>query len=130
MSRASIVCSPFPRTARKQSKLQISPSEPSEGKLHMEAVVHAQERTNRHSSNFIRQSLKVTSGQTTTTASDSKLRVGNRVVNTGKLMSSLKHVPSSVKATFSRPKPSTVSLISAAPSDNYVIYYVILPKQS
>ncbi|KAF8347517.1 hypothetical protein F5887DRAFT_1072518 [Amanita rubescens] len=116
-SRVSNVYSPLPRTARKQSKLLITPSEPSEGKLLAKAVVHAQERTTRRSSIYndtACRNLKIPLSRTTT--SESKLqRVGNATVSTEKLASSLERVPFTKEASLVS-KPSPVSPIPAVPS--------------
>ncbi|KAF8335639.1 hypothetical protein F5887DRAFT_921045 [Amanita rubescens] len=103
----------YQETARKQSKLPITPSEPAK------AVVHVQERTNRRSSNHdnsVCRNLK--SPPSRITASESKLRIGNMVISTRKLTSSLKHAPSA-KETSSVLKPSPVSSIPATPSSQH-----------
>ena len=112
-SMLSKVDSPFTRTARKQSKPLIAPSEPSEGKLPVKAVIH--ERPNKHapiSNDSVRQIPKVPLNRTT--ASKSNLRVG-KTVSTTKLTSRTKDVPSA-KEVSSVQKLSPVSSISAIPS--------------
>ncbi|KAF8332547.1 hypothetical protein F5887DRAFT_1080693 [Amanita rubescens] len=110
-SRVSKVYSPYPRTARKQSELLKTPSEVSEGRPHVKAVVHVQERTVRRSSilnDSVRRIPKVV-----VTASESKLRIG-KIVSARKLTSSLSHVPSA-KETSLVPKPSPVSSTPTTP---------------
>ncbi|KAF8341075.1 hypothetical protein F5887DRAFT_1076642 [Amanita rubescens] len=117
-SRVSKVYSPYPRTARKQSELLKTPSEVSEGRPHVKAVVHVQERTVRRSS-ILNDSVcripKVLPSRTVATVSESKSRIGDTAVSTRKLASRTEYMPFA-KETSLVPKPSPVSPTPAIPS--------------
>ncbi len=105
ISRASNVHSPYPRTARKQSKLSTASSEVSVGKPLAKAMVYAQERTTQCSSvlnDSVHQILNLKVPPSRITTSESNFRIG-KIVNTRKPANSLKHTPSSVKETISWP---------------------------
>ncbi|KAF8321955.1 hypothetical protein F5887DRAFT_1087345 [Amanita rubescens] len=115
--RVSKVYSPYPGTARKQSKRTTIPSETSEGEPLGKAATYVQERITRRSSVYddtARRNLKIPLSRTT--ASESKLqRVGNATVSTEKLASSLERVPFTKEASLVS-KPSLVSSMLAPPS--------------
>ncbi|KAF8341843.1 hypothetical protein F5887DRAFT_919022 [Amanita rubescens] len=117
-SRVSKVYSPYPRTARKQSELLKTPSEVSEGRPRVKAVVHVQERTVRCSS-ILNDSVcripKVLPSRTVATVSKSKSRIGDTAVSTRKLASRTEYMPFA-KETSLVPKPSPVSPTPAIPS--------------
>ncbi|KAF8344801.1 hypothetical protein F5887DRAFT_917826 [Amanita rubescens] len=117
-SRVSKVYSPYPRTARKQSELLKTPSEVSEGRPRVKAMVHVQEHTVRRSS-ILNDSVcripKVLPSRTVATVSESKSRIGDTAVSTRKLASRTEYMPFA-KETSLVPKPSPVSPTPAIPS--------------